>query len=137
MPAPPGNLGPVSIPQGNPGNVMQAAQKLQLAHKLILEALPGLPLGTGLHTSVMKVAGDLGKHLQKAEEDVRMTVQTLMQALRQHRTDNQNAVLGRMAGVPGPNAPPAMLPPTLTPPGLSGMGGPPPPPIPAGPGGPA
>lgn len=120
MRSPAANLGPVTVPQSNPGNVMQAVQKLAAAHKMILEALPALPLGTPLHESVSKVATDLGKHLTKAGEDARMTIQTLMQAMRQHRQEAPQQALSQMMP-PQPNAPPAMPPPSPMPaPGAAG-----------------
>ena len=109
--APPGNLGPVTVPQGNPGNIMQAAQKLAAAHKMIMEALPALPLGTPLHESVMKIATDLGKNLTKAGQDAQMTIQTLMQAMRGVRNDSQMSAVARMQGQAPPGGPPATPPP--------------------------
>lgn len=109
--APPGNLGPVTVPQANPGNIMQAAQKLAAAHKLIMEALPALPLGTPLHEAVMKIATDLGKNLTKAGQDAQMTMQTLMQAMRGTRNDSQMQAVSRMQGQAPPGGPPATPPP--------------------------
>lgn len=107
---------------------MHAAQNLALAHRLILDSLSALPLGTPLHTAMFKVAKDLGEHLQKADEDVRMSMQTMMAAAHSQRIANQQAMLSRMAGQPGPNAPPAMsLPPPGPPPGGPPGGGIPPP----------
>lgn len=114
--APPANVGPATIPQANPGNIMQAAQKLAAAHKMIMEALPALPLGTPLHETVMKIATDLGKNLTKAHQDAQMTMQTLMQAMRGLRNDQQMSAVARMQGQPGANAPPATPPPGGAPP---------------------
>jgi len=106
--APQSNLGPASIPQSNPGNISAAVQKLVAAHKLILEALPAIPLGMPLHTAAMKVASDLDKHLGQAKEQAQTTVQTLLQALRANPQDSQMAMLQRM--MPQANQPPAMQP---------------------------
>ena len=120
MMAPPANVGPVTIPQGNPGNVMQAMQKLQAAYKIILEALPQIPLGTPLHQSVLKVADNLGKHMSQAKEEAQMTAQTLMQALKSQRNEGQMAALQRAAPPQQtPNQPPAMTPPGAPPGGMA------------------
>ena len=112
---PPGNLGPVTVPQANPGNIMQAAQKLAAAHKMIMEALPALPLGTPLHESVMKIATDLGKNLTKAGQDAQMTIQTLMSAMRGVRNDSQMSAVAKMQGQAPPGGPPATPPPAAPP----------------------
>jgi hypothetical protein len=119
MQAPPGNLGPATIPQNNPGNVLQAMQKLQAATKLITEALPQIPMGTPLHGAVLKIATDLSKHLGEAHENHQMTVQTLMQAMAAMKNDQQMGALNRVA--PQSNQGPAMPPPAAPggPPGMA------------------
>ena len=110
MQAPPGNLGPVTIPQSNPGNVMQALEKLHLANKLINEALPQIPLGSELHTAMLKMATELTKHLGKAKEGALNEAQTLRDLMANARNSPNMQALGRMPQTP--NQPPAMVPPT-------------------------
>lgn len=109
MQAPPANVGPHTIPQANPGNVMQAMQKLQAATKMITEAIPQIPMGTPLHAAILKVATDLTKHLGEAKSSSQEQIQQLMQAIQQQKQAGQMQTLNRVA--PPPNQPPAMPPP--------------------------
>jgi hypothetical protein len=117
MQAPPGNLGPATIPQNNPGNILQAMQKLQAATKMITEALPQIPMGTELHGAVLKIAADLSKHIGEAHENHQNQIQTLLQAIQSSKNDQQMGMLNRVS--PPPNQPPAM-------PAPGGAGAPPP-----------
>jgi hypothetical protein len=119
MQAPPANLGPHTIPQSNPGNVMQAMQKLQQAAQLITQAIPEVPMGTPLHTKILKIATDLNKELGDAKENMQQQIQTLLQAVQAAKQNGQNGMLNR-AAPPPPNSPPAMTPP---PPGAGGPPG--------------
>jgi hypothetical protein len=114
MQAPPANLGPHTIPQSNPGNVLQAMQKLQAATKMITEAIPMIPMGSPLHTAVLKVATDLTKHLGEAKSNAQEQIQQLLQAIQSQRQAGQMQMLNRVA--PPPNQPPAMAPPPPAPP---------------------
>lgn len=124
--SPPGNLGPVTIPQSNQGNMMKAVQQLAAAHKMIMEALPQIPLGSESHDGVMSIATKLGKIVQETKQDAQMNIQTLMQAMKGMHNDNQMAALAKMAP-PQPNQPPAtalprpMAPPPAVPVGASPM----------------
>jgi len=119
MQAPPANLGPHTIPQSNPGNVMQAMQKLQQAAQLITQAIPEVPMGTPLHAKILKIATDLNKELGDAKENMQQQIQTLLQAVQAAKQNGQNGMLNR-AAPPPPNSPPAMTPP---PPGAGGPPG--------------
>jgi len=118
MQAPPGNLGPHTIPQSNPGNVMQAMKKVQVAAKMITEAIPQIPMGTPLHTSLLKIATDLNKQLGEAKANAQEQIQQLLQAIAAQKQQGQMQTLNRVA--PPPNQPPAMPPPG-PPPGGEGM----------------
>lgn len=113
MQAPPGNVGPHTIPQSNPGNVMQAMQKVMLATKLIGEALPQIPLGSEGHTKLMKINVDLTK-LVSESQDKMMQVQTLLQQIKAAQAHGQQQQMAP-AGPP-PNSGPAMPPPGGAPP---------------------
>lgn len=110
MQAPPANIGPVTIPQHNPGNFLQATSKLGAALKMIEEAIPAIPLGTPLHTSVLKIATDLGKSLGEHHENVASERQTLVQALRGLGNQSQMAALSRLGPQPQTPATPAPTP---------------------------
>lgn len=104
-PAP--NLGPNTIPQSNPGNILQAMQKLQSAARLITEALPQIPMGTPLHTKALKIATDLNKELGSAKEGIQQQVQTLLQAIQAAKQSGQTDIMNRAMPQPQ-NQPPAM-----------------------------
>lgn len=108
--APPGNLGPHTIPQNNPGNIKGAIEKLTAAAQLINEALPQIPLGTPLHAAALKIATDLNKHLGEAKENAQNTMQTMVQHIQQMR---QNPGLGALNQGGPPPQPPAMAPPQM------------------------
>lgn len=109
MGAPPANLGGVTIPQSNPGNVKSALEKLHAAAQLINDAIPQLPIGSPLHTETLKIATNLNRHLGEARENVQGTVQTMLQAIQQMK---QNPRLGAAAPQgSAPPQPPAMAPP--------------------------
>ena len=105
--APPGNLGGVTIPQSNPGNIKGAIEKLHAAAQMINDALPQIPLGTPLHTATLKIATDLNKHIGEAKENAQGTIQTMLQAIQQMKQNPQLAALHQ--GAP-PNQPPAVAP---------------------------
>lgn len=112
--APPANLGPHTIPQQNPGNVLQAMQKLQTAGKLVTEAIPEIPMGTPLHTAALKIASELNKHIGDAKQMVQEQLQTLLHAAAAVKNSGQMNLLNR-AAPPPPNQPPAMPPPVAAP----------------------
>lgn len=110
MGAPPANLGGVTIPQNNPGNVKGALEKLHAAAQLINDAIPQIPLGTPLHTEVLKIATNLNKHIGEAKEQAQGTIQTMLQAIQQMR---QNPRLGAMAPGGTPQQPQPTPPATM------------------------
>jgi hypothetical protein len=108
--APPANVGPHTIPQTNPGNVMQAANKLAMASKMINESISALPMGSELHDKVLKMATDLNKVLGQIKESV--TQQQQMQMLAQHmQSMKQQGAQPQGMMAPSPTAGPAMPPP--------------------------
>ena len=108
--APPGNLGPHTFPQSNPGNMKGAVEKLAAAAQLVNDALPMIPLGTPLHSAALKIATDLNKHLGEAKENAQNTMQTMVQHIQQMR---QNPGLGAVNQGAPPPQPPAMAPPQM------------------------
>ena len=115
MQAPPANVGPHTIPQSNPGNIMQAMQKVAAATQMIGEALPQIPMGSEGHQKLMKIHTDLVKRVGEAKDKM-MQVQTLLQQIAAAKQQGQGQALGAMAPPP-PNAGPATPPPAPPPPG--------------------
>lgn len=111
MGAPPGNLGAVTIPQNNPGNLKSALEKLHGAAQLINDAIPAIPLGSELHGKVLKMATELNKMLGEAKENSQGTIQTMLQAIQQMK---QNPQMGALhPGAPGGPPPPQPQPPAM------------------------
>jgi hypothetical protein len=94
------------------GNAKHGMEKLKLSLTGLQEALPALPMGSTLHTAVLKALTDIGKALEKeggGQSDPGAAIQQLLEMARNAKQ--------------GGGAPP--MPP--------GAGGAPPPPMGAGP----
>jgi hypothetical protein len=112
--APPsaGAAGPASNPSPMAGNAAHGVEKLKLSLKGLQESLSALPMGSPIHTAVLKALTDIGKELEKhggQQGDPGAAIQQLLEMAR-------NA---KQAGGPTPQLP--------------GAGGAPPPPMGAGP----
>ena len=105
--APPANVGPHTIPQHNPGNILQAMQKLAAANQMINDAIPQVPMGTPLHTKIMKISMELTKELGSATEQMKQQIPALLQQLQAAKAPGQMGML-QTAAPPAPNSPPAM-----------------------------
>ena len=109
-PSPPpqaGAAGPASAPGPMKGAATAGADKLKLGLKALQEALPALPMGSSIHTAVLKALTDIGKAVEKeggGKGDPGAMIQQLVEMAR-------NA---KQAGAPPPQMP--------------GAGGAPPPP---------
>ena len=67
-PSPPpqaGVAGPASAPGPMEGAVAGGAEKLKLGLKALQDALPSLPMGSSIHTAVLKALTDIGKAVEK------------------------------------------------------------------------
>ncbi len=102
---PPGGTGPVTVPGAMPGAAAKSMATLKMGLEAMQTALVGLPMGSDLHTEVLKAVANISKHLGKGEDDNSSVVQTLAQLARQKQAQ------------PGPNMAPMM----------PGGGAPPPP----------
>lgn len=102
------NIGPIPAPQGNPGNVHAAVLKIKNALNLLQEALPMIPLGSDIHTGVLKATTDLSRHMKDAEPSPASEMQSLMQTARQSAQTQPMQALARMfppGGQGGPALP--------------------------------
>jgi len=109
--APPAHVGPHTIPQHNPGNILQAMQKIHAATQMITEAIPQIPMGSPFHQKIMKISMELTKELSSATDTLKSQpqVQALLQQLQAAKSQGQMGMLQTAA--PSPNQPPAMPPP--------------------------
>lgn len=90
------NIGPVPTPQGNPGNVHAAVMKIKNALQLLQEALPLIPLGSDIHTGVLKATQDLSRHMKDAEVAPASEMQSLLQSARQSAQTQPMQALSRL-----------------------------------------
>lgn len=105
MTAPPANLGGVTIPQSNPGNIKGAIEKLHGALQLINDAMHQIPIGTPLYTATSDIATKLSKHIGEVKEDAQSTIQTMLQAIQQMKQNPQLAALHQGGAAPGQPSP--------------------------------
>lgn len=124
QPAPP-NSGPAVVPSGNPGLSSDAIASVQLALEQMQKALPGIPIGTDLHRSLMDAVRKVGSNLQEFQATPQMQMQQLMKQAADMRAAAPNNALAALAGGGAP--PPALPPPGGMP--APGLGAPP---LPAG-----
>ena len=107
--APPG-AGPVSPPQGNPGNSMAAMAKVKSALVLLQEALPAIPMGSDFHTDILKVVAMLAKSVPEQAAGSQQQIASLQALMSKLAQGQPNEALARMAQQTQPNAPPALPP---------------------------
>lgn len=112
MPAKP-NIGPATPAQPQMGNAAAAMNDLRNAAKILEKALPAIPMGTPLHTDILKITQQLSKHLQPGDGNDGLELQSLLQMARQQSQNSPQAALARLMGGGGaaggaPAAPPMM-----------------------------
>lgn len=107
--APPGGTGAASAPQAMAGAGAQAISAVKTALEALQKALPGLPMGSDLHTAVLKSIGDISKHVGESAGDESGKIQQLAQLAAQARQAPQAAAMQRaFPPQPGPGGgPPA------------------------------
>jgi hypothetical protein len=96
-----------------PGAGAQALTGVKLALEALQKSLPGIPMGSDIHTAVLKAITEISKHLDKAGQDgdqASMIQQLAQMARGQQQAPPQAAAMQRMfpgAGGGQPQ-PPAM-----------------------------
>lgn len=110
-PAPAG-VGPVSTPQGNPGNTQAALTKVRNALQMLEQALPDVPMGMPMHNDILSAVKNLSKHLAEGAENKGLDIQSLIQATKQTQQGAPMAAMQRMFAQQGSGAgtPPALPP---------------------------
>jgi hypothetical protein len=83
-----------------------ALNDIRNAVRMLEKALPQIPMGTPVHTGVLKATTDLLKHLPSDEGNQGLELQSLLQMARHASQSAPLAALGRMGAPPG--GPPAM-----------------------------
>jgi hypothetical protein len=105
--APP-NAGPVTMQQGNQGNIAAALAKVQSGLKMFEEALPLIPMGSEEHRAVLDAIKGVSKHLKKGEENAQLEQAALVQQLKAAPNQAQQAAMARMLATQGQGEAPAM-----------------------------
>ena len=112
VPSPPpqaGVAGPASAPGPMKGAVAGGAEKLKLGLKALQEALPSLPMGSSIHTAVLKALTDIGKAVEKeggGKGDPGAMIQQLVEMARNAKQSGAPALQRPSAG--GAPPPPGM-----------------------------
>jgi hypothetical protein len=113
-PMPGAGTGPVAAPSPMAGNAQQGVAAVKAALEFLQKALPQIPMGSKLHTAVLKAVEQIGKELtaEGGGNDKSAMVQQLMELMRNAKT-NPNAQAALPQGAPPPQAPamPAPMPP--------------------------
>jgi hypothetical protein len=110
MAAAPANAGPIAQPQGNQGNVQAAMAKISSGMKMIQEALPLIPMGSEIHTEVLKAVTSLSKVMNKEGESPttpKLDLSSIMQMIKQHQQNAPQNAMAKMMPAQGATQPPA------------------------------
>jgi hypothetical protein len=105
---PPGGTGAATATQPMAGSATQAVSAVKLGLEAMQKALPGLPMGSELHTAVLKSIAEISKHIEKSEGDSSSIVQQLAQMAKSAQQQPQQAAMMRAfpPSQPGAGAPP-------------------------------
>ena len=117
-----GGTGGATMPQPMKSEVIGGAAAVKAAVELLQKSLGTLPLGSAIHTSVLKTVTELSKHLGEMQQDVspQDQIQQLVAAARAAQQGGGNPLASMMPGGPGGAPPPGGPPPPAPPPPEAG-----------------
>lgn len=94
----------------NPGNEAAAKMDITSGLKFLQRALPNLPMGSDLHTDILKAVMSISKHASQPGEPEGPQAQNIQSMARQMgQNAHQVAAMRQVGGGPtSPGAPPAM-----------------------------
>lgn len=105
-----GGTGAASAPGPLQGSATQGMTALKVALEALQKALPQLPMGSEIHTAVVKSIGELGKHFAdggQGQGDPGANIQTLMEMMRNAKqSPNMAAMMPPGGGGAPPGGPP-------------------------------
>lgn len=104
----PPNAGPVTMQQGNQGNIAAALAKVNSGLKMFEEALPLIPMGSAEHQAVLDAIKGVSKHLKKGSENAQLEQASLVQQLKAAPNQAQQAAMARMLATQGQGQAPAL-----------------------------
>jgi hypothetical protein len=111
QPQQPGGTGAVTAPRPQMGNQAQSLTLVHTALDALQRALVGIPMGSDLHTAILRCIQELSKKTNMEGGDKASQMQALAQMGRGLQQNPQQAALQRLQpppGQPGPATPPAM-----------------------------
>lgn len=95
------NLGPVTQQGHNQGNVASAMLDIKNALQLLQKALPNLPMGDELHSTVLQTVTKLSKYAGDIPEQPGLQQQSLLAMMRGMGQNPMQSALSRMLPQPG------------------------------------
>lgn len=99
--APRPNLGPATQQSGSPGNVSAAMLDLKNALNLLQRALPNLPMGDELHSTVLQCVTKLSKSASSIPEQPGLQQQSMLSMIRSMGANPMQGALNKMLPQPG------------------------------------
>jgi hypothetical protein len=105
---PTGGTGAASAPRPQMGNGAAALTLIHTAVEALQKSLVGLPMGTELHTKVLKAIVDLSKGMDNGGGDSASQIQALAAMGRDIQSNPQAAIMQKMFPQGAQNQPPAM-----------------------------
>ena len=108
--AQPGGTGSATNPRPMQGSAAQSLTLVHTAIQMLQRALTGIPMGSDLHTSLLRAIQDLSRRTNMQQGDSAAQLQALAQMGKGIQQNPQAQALQRMAGAQGqgPGTPPAM-----------------------------
>lgn len=112
MAGPPGGTGAATVPGPMPGAAAAGMTGVKLGLEALQKALPTLPMGSDLHSSVLKAVSDISKHVgdagagQSGQDDA---LKQMLAGLAAQQAKGTNPLAGMMppggGGAPPPPPP--------------------------------
>lgn len=102
----PSRVGPVTAPQPHSGVASSGLVDVKNALEALQKALPAIPMGSDLHTAVLKAVTELSKHMPEVQPSPQMQTQGLMGQIRANAQNGPQAALASL--MPKPPQAPAM-----------------------------
>lgn len=98
----------MTAPKPMMGAGAQGLQLVHLAVEALTKALQGIPMGSELHTAVLKSITDLSRRMESGSGDQAAKMQSLMAMAREQQQNPQAAAMQRMSQGGGQPQPPTM-----------------------------
>lgn len=104
-PMPTGGTGAATAPRPQMGNAAQSLTLVHTALEALQKSLIGLPMGSEIHTAVLKSITDLSKRLDNSQGDASSQIQALAAIGRNIQSNPQAAAMQKMMPGGGTQAP--------------------------------